>query len=200
MWLSSLHLGFWTSSPLQFFVFCHSLLQFAQLLASGYMKSSISTIERRYGLSSQKSGVLAAFNEVNEEWDLWHQNVGLILAALTTELMYLCSGGKHGPHRLCEFLWGSSSPTTVYWRRSFVGLLGLPADGADTLPEWAIWIHGRLHQWAPTHTNTLSFFVTFFSFSNATECLIAHLDLSPWLITRSDFWGRVSSTNMYTRG
>ncbi|XP_037323263.1 solute carrier organic anion transporter family member 2B1 isoform X2 [Pungitius pungitius] len=48
----------------KFFVFCHSLLQLAQLLVSGYMKSSISTIERRYGFSSQKSGLLAAFNEV----------------------------------------------------------------------------------------------------------------------------------------
>uniref|UniRef100_A0A3Q2GH80 Solute carrier organic anion transporter family member n=1 Tax=Cyprinodon variegatus TaxID=28743 RepID=A0A3Q2GH80_CYPVA len=49
---------------LQVFVFCHSFLQLAQLLVSGFMKSSISTIERRYGLSSQKSGILASFNEV----------------------------------------------------------------------------------------------------------------------------------------
>ncbi|XP_053703882.1 solute carrier organic anion transporter family member 2B1 [Synchiropus splendidus] len=46
------------------FVFFHSLLQLSQLLVSGYMKSSISTIERRYGFSSRKSGILAAFNEV----------------------------------------------------------------------------------------------------------------------------------------
>ncbi|XP_029375477.1 solute carrier organic anion transporter family member 2B1 [Echeneis naucrates] len=51
-------------NSIKFFVLCHSLLQLAQLLVSGYMKSSISTIERRYGFSSQKSGLLAAFNEV----------------------------------------------------------------------------------------------------------------------------------------
>ncbi|XP_037604340.1 solute carrier organic anion transporter family member 2B1 [Sebastes umbrosus] len=51
-------------NSIKFFVFCHSLLQLAQLLVSGYMKSSIATIERRYGLTSQKSGLLAAFNEV----------------------------------------------------------------------------------------------------------------------------------------
>ncbi|KAL0994352.1 hypothetical protein UPYG_G00121000 [Umbra pygmaea] len=51
-------------NSIKFFVLCHSILQLAQLLVSGYLKSSISTIERRYGFSSQKSGILASFNEV----------------------------------------------------------------------------------------------------------------------------------------
>ena len=33
-------------------------------MISGYLKSSISTVEKRFGLSSQTSGLLAAFNEV----------------------------------------------------------------------------------------------------------------------------------------
>ncbi|XP_064208843.1 solute carrier organic anion transporter family member 2B1 [Anguilla rostrata] len=49
---------------IKFFVFCHGLLQLGHLLLSGYLKSSVSTIERRYGFSSRTSGLLVAFNEV----------------------------------------------------------------------------------------------------------------------------------------
>nr|XP_034971264.1 solute carrier organic anion transporter family member 2B1 [Zootoca vivipara] len=49
---------------IRFFVVCQGFLQLSQLMTSGLVKSSISTIEKRFGLSSQMAGMVVSFNEV----------------------------------------------------------------------------------------------------------------------------------------
>lgn len=127
----------------QFFVFCHGFLQLSQLLVSGYLKSSISTIERRYGLSSQTSGLLASFNEVKTSLLL----VVYLVNALPMLLLFpwetsrsVCpdAGWKHVADRLHKLLWEPSAQTPFHRLRCHPCLLGRVPHVSPPLHYWTL--------------------------------------------------------------
>lgn len=54
------------------------------------------------------------------------------------ELSFVTAGGKHGSHRVREFLREPGPPAKVHRRRSPAGLPGLGADGDTALPQWTV--------------------------------------------------------------
>lgn len=127
----------------QFFVFCHGLLQLSQLLVSGYLKSSISTIERRYGLSSQTSGLLASFNEVKTSLLLpvHLANALPMLLSFPCETSWsVCpaAGWKHIADRLHKLLREPSAQTPFHRLRCCPRLLGWVPHVSPPLHNWTL--------------------------------------------------------------
>ncbi|XP_017656397.1 solute carrier organic anion transporter family member 2B1 isoform X1 [Nannospalax galili] len=178
---------------IKFFVLCHSMLQLAQLMISGYLKSSISTVEKRFGLSSQTSGLLAAFNEVGNTalivfvsyfGSRVHRphmiGYGAVLVALAGLLMAL-------PHFISEpYRYDNSRPDTP---QDFKASLCLPTT---VVPASALSNHS-----CSSHTEVKHLTMVGIMFTAQTLLGIGGVPIQPFGISYIDDFAHHSNSPLY---